>query len=116
MVRNEILDEIYAARETLLEQHAGSLHDYVAAATERARSSRDAKDTSIGPYGHRGGAGSIDFVVKDFPLDHEFSVEEVEAEVQRRGLQKREAVREHLYKLEKDGHVVRSNGSWKRLD
>ena len=36
MARNEILDEIYAAREALLAQHGGDLHAYIEAARQRA--------------------------------------------------------------------------------
>ncbi len=36
MARNEILDEIYAAREALLAQHGGDVHAYVEAARQRA--------------------------------------------------------------------------------
>ena len=115
MVRNEILDDIYAARETLLKQHAGSLHDYVVAARTRALESHPA---DLSPYGRQlgSGAAAIDIVVKEYPLRSEFSVEQIEAEVRRRGLPEREAVREHLYKLESEGHVSRINGNWTRLN
>jgi len=36
MARNGILDEIYAARETLLAQHGGDIHAYIEAARQRA--------------------------------------------------------------------------------
>ena len=36
MARNEILDEIYAAREALLAQHGGDVHAYIEAARKRA--------------------------------------------------------------------------------
>ncbi len=36
MPRNEILDEIYAAREILLAEHDGDLHAYIEAARKRA--------------------------------------------------------------------------------
>ncbi len=39
MVRNEILDEIYAAREALLAQHGGDVHAYIEAARKRALAS-----------------------------------------------------------------------------
>ena len=39
MARNEILDEIYAAREALLVEHDGDLHAYVEAARQRALAS-----------------------------------------------------------------------------
>jgi hypothetical protein len=36
MARNEILDEIHAAREALLAAHGGDVHAYVEAARKRA--------------------------------------------------------------------------------
>ena len=36
MTRNEILEEIYAAREALLAEHGGDVHAYVKAARKRA--------------------------------------------------------------------------------
>jgi hypothetical protein len=39
VARNEILDEIYAARETLLAQHGGDVHAYVESARKRALAS-----------------------------------------------------------------------------
>ena len=36
MARNEILDEIHAAREALLAEHGGDVHAYVEAARKRA--------------------------------------------------------------------------------
>ncbi len=36
MARNEILDEIHAAREALLAEHDGDVHAYVEAARKRA--------------------------------------------------------------------------------
>lgn len=39
MARNEILDEIYAAREALLAEHGGDVHAYVEAARKRALAS-----------------------------------------------------------------------------
>lgn len=39
MARNEILDEIYATRETLLAEHDGDVHAYVEAARKRALAS-----------------------------------------------------------------------------
>ncbi|MBC8352755.1 MAG: hypothetical protein H8E66_12240 [Planctomycetes bacterium] len=39
MARNEILDEIYAAREELLAEHGGDVHAYVEAARKRALAS-----------------------------------------------------------------------------
>ena len=36
MARNEILEEIYAAREALLAEHDGDVHAYVEAARKRA--------------------------------------------------------------------------------
>jgi len=36
MARNEILDEIHAAREALLAEHGGAVHAYVEAARKRA--------------------------------------------------------------------------------
>ena len=36
MTRNEILDEIHAAREALLAKHGGDVHAYVEAARKRA--------------------------------------------------------------------------------
>ena len=36
MARNEILEEIYAAREALLKKHGGDVHAYVEAARKRA--------------------------------------------------------------------------------
>ena len=36
MARNEILDEIYTAREALLVQHGDDLHAYIEAARKRA--------------------------------------------------------------------------------
>lgn len=36
MARNEILDEIYAAREALLAEHGGDVHAYIEAARKRA--------------------------------------------------------------------------------
>ncbi len=39
MARNEILDEIYAAREALIAQHGGDVHAYIEAARKRALAS-----------------------------------------------------------------------------
>jgi ethanolamine utilization microcompartment shell protein EutL len=39
MARNEILDEIHAAREALLAQHGGDVHAYIEAARKRALAS-----------------------------------------------------------------------------
>jgi hypothetical protein len=39
MARNEILDEIYAAREALLAEHGGDVHAYIEAARKRALAS-----------------------------------------------------------------------------
>jgi len=39
MARNEILEEIYAAREALLAEHSGDVHAYIEAARKRALAS-----------------------------------------------------------------------------
>jgi len=39
MARNEILEEIYAARDALLAEHSGDVHAYIEAARKRALAS-----------------------------------------------------------------------------
>ncbi len=54
MARNEILDEIYAAREALLAQHGGDLHAYIEAARQRALSSLSLPASQVGHAVHDG--------------------------------------------------------------
>lgn len=74
--------------------------------------------TVMSPYGSRvtTGAGALDLVIRDIPIGREFTEAEVIDEVRRRKLPERRAVYEHLYSLQKRGHVRRSAKGWQRLN
>lgn len=61
------------------------------------------------------GAGSLNIVILDIPNGRTFTSKEIEAEVFRRGLTGRGAVREHLDSLAEKGHVVKVPGGWQRI-
>ena len=68
-------------------------------------------------YGFREGTGaaSLDTVIMGIPLGREFTVEEVDAEVRRRGLPARGAVREHFQALKNRGFIEKSENGWVRV-
>ena len=61
------------------------------------------------------GAGALDIVVLDIPIGREFTADEIAAEVRRRGLEPRGAVREHLVNRQKKGFVVKTDNGWRRV-
>lgn len=61
------------------------------------------------------GAGSLDLVILSIPQQQEFTPEELAAEVRRRGLPARDAVREHLINREKKGFLAKTANGWKRI-
>jgi hypothetical protein len=68
-------------------------------------------------YGSRSGTGaaSLDTVILDFPLGREFTAAEAAAQVQRRRLPERGAIREHLRALRERGFLRRTGNGWVRL-
>ena len=69
------------------------------------------------PWGGRigKGTGSIEIVVRDIPLGREFTADEVDHEIARRGLQGRGATRRHLETLRDRGFIRRSDNGWVRI-
>jgi len=61
------------------------------------------------------GAGSIDIVMREFPLGREVSESEIVAAVRRKGLKERNAIPEHMGTLIKRGHVEKTDNGWKRI-
>jgi hypothetical protein len=61
------------------------------------------------------GAASIDAVVMDIPVGRQFTEDEVEAEIRRRGLPERGAIGRHLDTLQDRGYVQRRDGGWRRV-
>jgi hypothetical protein len=72
----------------------------------------------LSPYGSRmsTGAGAIDLVINAIPIGREFTEAEVVQEVRRRKLKERGGIYEHLYSLQKRGHIRRSANGWQRLN
>ncbi|HUY34242.1 MAG TPA: hypothetical protein VMV69_15960 [Pirellulales bacterium] len=74
-----------------------------------------ARETTVWGSDVNSGAGSLDIVILAIPKGREFTPEELAAEVRRRGLPERRAVREHLVNREKMGVVEKTPNGWKRI-
>lgn len=72
---------------------------------------------STTPWGGRldKGTGSIETVIRDWPIGHHFTEDDVEREISRRGLPPRGAIGNHLHALAGPGYIQRTDTGWVRV-